>query len=89
MDLLWRAVDGGSWVTPQLFVVAYFTDPQFPQGVGISRSTLPAWRGRGRRPKRLRRAGDAAPVVAVRSLAEGLPSEAWQAVSAGPSVFLA
>ncbi|MHC4448303.1 MAG: IS701 family transposase [Planctomycetota bacterium] len=42
---------------------------------------VPAWRGRGRRPKRLRRAGDGAPVVAVRSLAEGLAAEAWQEVT--------
>jgi SRSO17 transposase len=42
---------------------------------------VPAWRGRGRRPKRLRRGGDAAPVVQVRALAEGLPAAAWQAVT--------
>lgn len=28
---LWRAVDAGSWVTPQLVVTAYFVDPKFPQ----------------------------------------------------------
>ncbi len=27
---LWRAVDAGSWVTPQLIVSAYFVDPAFP-----------------------------------------------------------
>lgn len=42
---------------------------------------VPAWRGRGRRPKRLRRGGDAAPVVQVRALAEGLPAEAWRVVT--------
>jgi hypothetical protein len=26
---LWRAIDAGSWVTPQLAVVAYFSDPCF------------------------------------------------------------
>ena len=43
--------------------------------------TVPAWRGRGRRPKRLRRGGDGAPVVQVRVLAENLPPEAWRAVT--------
>jgi SRSO17 transposase len=42
---------------------------------------VPAWRGRGRRPKRLRRGGDAAPVVQIRALAEGLPAEAWRVVT--------
>lgn len=28
---LWRAVDAGSWVTPQLVVTAYFIDREFPQ----------------------------------------------------------
>jgi hypothetical protein len=28
---LWRAVDAGSWVTPQLVVTAYFVDPEFRQ----------------------------------------------------------
>ena len=27
---LWRAVDSGSWVLPQLVVSAYFVDPNFP-----------------------------------------------------------
>lgn len=27
--LLWHAIDGGSWVTPQLVVTATFTDPTF------------------------------------------------------------
>jgi len=27
---LWRAVDAGSWVLPQLLVSAYFVDPDFP-----------------------------------------------------------
>ena len=43
--------------------------------------TVPDWCGRGRRPKRLRRAGDAAPVVQVRTLAEGLAADAWQEVT--------
>ncbi len=34
---------------------------------------VPVYGGRGRRPKRLRRGGDAAPVVQVRALAGGLP----------------
>jgi len=42
---------------------------------------VPAPRGRGRRPKRLRRGGDAAPVVQVAALAESLPAEAWQSVT--------
>lgn len=42
---------------------------------------VPAYGGRGRRPKRLRRGGDAAPVVQVRALAGGLPPEAWQVVT--------
>lgn len=42
---------------------------------------VPAWRGRGRRPKRLRRGGDRAPVEQVRVLAETLPPEAWRAVT--------
>lgn len=29
LDNIWQAVDAGSWVTPQLCVVAYFIDPQF------------------------------------------------------------
>lgn len=41
---------------------------------------VPPWRGPGRRPKRLRRAGDDAPVVQVRSLAEGLADESWRRV---------
>jgi hypothetical protein len=28
---LWRAIDTGSWVTPQLVVTAYFADPKFPE----------------------------------------------------------
>jgi SRSO17 transposase len=42
---------------------------------------VPAWCGRGRRPTRLRRGGDAAPVLQVRALAEGLASDAWQTVT--------
>lgn len=42
---------------------------------------VPAWRGHGRRPKRLRRGGDDAPVVQVRALTEALPEEAWRTVS--------
>ena|ERR1019366_374612 len=30
-DPLWRAIDAGSWVTPQLVVTAYFADPKFPE----------------------------------------------------------
>jgi SRSO17 transposase len=41
---------------------------------------VPVWHGRGRRPTRLRRGGDDAPVVQVRSLAESLPDESWQIV---------
>jgi SRSO17 transposase len=41
---------------------------------------VPAWRGHGRRPKRLRRGGDDAPVVQIRVLAGGLPDEIWQTV---------
>ena len=43
--------------------------------------TVPAWRGRGQRPKRLRRGGDEAPVVQLRVIAETLPAEAWRAVT--------
>ena len=43
--------------------------------------TVPAWRGRGQRPKRLRRGGDGAPVVQLRVVAETLPPEAWRAVT--------
>ena len=42
---------------------------------------VPAYGGRGRRPKRLRRGGDAAPVVQVRALAGSLLPEAWQVVT--------
>lgn len=42
---------------------------------------VPAPSGRGRRPKRLRRGGDAAPVVQVAALTKSLPAEAWQEVS--------
>ncbi|WP_437808086.1 hypothetical protein [Sorangium sp. So ce1078] len=30
-DLLWRAIDSGSWVTPQLVVTAVLVDPSFPE----------------------------------------------------------
>ncbi len=30
VDALWRAIDRGSWVGPQLVVTAYFRDPNFP-----------------------------------------------------------
>ena len=43
--------------------------------------TVPAWRGRGQRPKRLRRGGDGAPVTQLRVIAETLPAEAWRAVT--------
>jgi SRSO17 transposase len=42
--------------------------------------TVPTWSGRGRKPTRLRRAGDDAPTVQVRDLAEQLPAERWQTV---------
>lgn len=42
---------------------------------------VPAWRGHGRRPKRLRRGGDDAPVVQVQALAEAMPEAAWRTVS--------
>ena len=38
-------------------------------------------RGRGPRPKRLRRGGDAAPVEQVAALTKSLPAEAWREVS--------
>ena len=41
--------------------------------------TVPA--GRGRRPKRLRQAGDDAPVQQARALAAALPPRAWRTVS--------
>jgi hypothetical protein len=37
---LWAAIDGGSWVTPQLAVTASFADPSFADGV---RSRLDAY----------------------------------------------
>lgn len=43
--------------------------------------TVPDGRGRGRRPKRLRRGGDDAPVIQVRRLAADLPGQAWQTVT--------
>ncbi len=46
---------------------------------GMTPAVGPA-RGRGRRPKRLRRGGDDAPVEQVAALAAGLPAEAWQTV---------
>lgn len=30
-ESLWRAIDAGSWVTPQLVVTAYFADPHFSE----------------------------------------------------------
>jgi hypothetical protein len=30
-ELLWRAIDSGSWVIPQLVVTAVFVDPSFPE----------------------------------------------------------
>jgi SRSO17 transposase len=50
----------------------------WPQGMT---PVVPTGRGRGRRPKRLRRGGDAAPVVQVAALTKNLPAEAWQEVS--------
>ena len=54
------------------------TTTVWPPGTAPS---VPSWRGRGRRPKRLRRAGDAAPVSAVRALAHSLSAEDWQEVT--------
>ncbi len=54
------------------------TTTVWPPGVTPA---IPAWRGRGKRPKRLRRAGDDAPVVTVRALAEGLAANAWRKVT--------
>lgn len=42
---------------------------------------VPAWSGHGRKPTRLRRAGDDAPTVQVRALAEQLPASCWQTVA--------
>ena len=50
----------------------------WPQG---TTPAVPTTSGRGRRPKRLRRGGDDAPVKQIAALAESLPAEAWQAVS--------
>ena len=41
---------------------------------------VPLRRGPGRWPKRLRRAGDDAPVVQIRTLAEGLTDQSWRTV---------
>ncbi|WP_437499190.1 hypothetical protein [Sorangium sp. So ce1099] len=30
-NLLWHAIDSGSWVTPQLIVTAVLVDPSFPE----------------------------------------------------------
>lgn len=35
-SLLWRAIDAGSWVTPQLVVTAVFVDPSFPERARVS-----------------------------------------------------
>ena len=43
--------------------------------------TVPPASGRGRRPTRLRRGGDDAPVEQVAALAESLPAEAWRSVT--------
>jgi SRSO17 transposase len=50
----------------------------WPQGMTPA---VPRGSGRGRRPKRLRRGGDDAPVEQVAALVTSLPAEAWQAVS--------
>lgn len=42
---------------------------------------VPAWRGVGKRPKRLRRGGDDAPVIQLRALARELPATAWRTVA--------
>lgn len=42
---------------------------------------VPQWSGRGKRPTRLRRGGDSAPVVQIQALAKTLPAEAWQTVT--------
>ncbi len=60
------------------FVVAVSgTATVWPQGMTPA---VPAGSGRGRRPKRLRRGGDEAPVEQVAALAESLAGEAWRAV---------
>lgn len=43
--------------------------------------SVPVYSGRGPHPKRLRRAGDDAPVVQVKKLAENLPDTAWHTVT--------
>jgi len=50
----------------------------WPQG---TTPTVPAGSGRGRRPKRLRRGGDDAPVEQVAALVKRLPVAAWRAVT--------
>ncbi len=50
----------------------------WPQGMT---PVVPTGRGHGRRPKRLRRGGDAAPVEQVAALTKSLPAEAWREVS--------
>ncbi len=50
----------------------------WPQG---TTPAVPTPSGRGRRPKRLRRGGDDAPVEQVAALAASLPAEAWQEVN--------
>lgn len=42
---------------------------------------VPAWAGRGRQTRNLRRGGDDAPVVQVKALAHSLPAKAWKKVS--------
>ena len=54
------------------------TPTVWPQGMT---PRVPTGAGRGRRPKRLRRGGDAAPVEQIAVLAESLPAEAWREVS--------
>lgn len=50
----------------------------WPQGM---MPVVPTGRGHGRRPKRLRRGGDAAPVEQVAALTRSRPAEAWREVS--------
>ncbi len=50
----------------------------WPQG---TTPAVPTPSGRGRRPKRLRRGGDDAPVGQIAALAASLPAEAWREVN--------
>jgi len=52
---LWRAIDAGSWVTPQLAVVAYFSDPCLDLiALRHSQTVFQNRKGRRTHPKLLR-----------------------------------